>query len=289
MHIRNPVEWVLGQFHATEMLGSAAPETYFSTTESGPPMVRPIGFADVFLALGQGWEDFTAARTDLIMLWLIYPVMAAYLVAADFYGQLIPLLFPVASGFALVGPLFAIGFYEMSRQRELTGQMHWRDGFNVLRSPAIGAITGMGLTLIALFLAWLAVAELIYDVTLGPVQPTGWLPFFSAVLTTPRGWEMIVLGVGIGAVFAVLVLVIASISFPLLLDRPATLGTAIRTSVAAIMLNPAPLALWGAIVGGGLVLGTIPAFAGLIVVLPVLGHGTWHLYRTMVPRPGSAA
>jgi uncharacterized membrane protein len=288
MHIRNPVEWVLGQFQATEMLGSAAPETYFSTTESGPPMVRRIRFADVVLALGQGWEDFTTSRTDLIMLWLIYPIMAAYLVAADFYGQLIPLLFPVASGFALVGPFFAIGFYEMSRQKELTGQMHWQDGFNVLRSPAIGAITGMGLTLIALFLAWLAVAELIYGATLGPAPPSGWRSFFSAVFATPKGWEMIALGVGIGAVFAVLVLVIASISFPLLLDRPATLGTAIRTSVAAITRNPAPLALWGAIVAGGLALGTIPAFAGLIVVLPVLGHGTWHLYRAMVPPPGAA-
>ncbi len=289
MHIRNPVEWVLAQFQAAEMLGSAAPETYFSSTESGLPMVRRIRFADVFLALRRGWEDFTAARTDLIMLWLIYPVMAAYLIAADFYGQLIPLLFPAAAGFALVGPLFAIGFYEMSRQRELTGQMHWRDGFNVLRSPAIGSITGMGLTLIALFLAWLVVAELIYDATLGPQPPAGWLSFFYAVFTSAPGWEMIVLGISAGAVFAVLVLVIASISFPLLLDRPATLKTAIRTSVAAAARNPFPLALWGAIVAAGLALGTLPAFAGLIVVLPVLGHGTWHLYRAMVPRSGKAA
>lgn len=286
MHIRNPVEWVLAQFQATEMLGSTAPETYFSTTESGPPKVRRITLGDTVLALRRGWEDFAAARTDLIMLWLIYPVMAAYLVAASFNGQLIPLLFPVASGFALVGPLFAIGFYEMSRQRELTGQMHWRDAFGVLRSPAIGAIAGMGLTLVALFIAWLAVAELIYSATLGPQPPAGWMSFFTAVFTTTKGWEMIVLGISTGAVFAVLVLVIASISFPLLLDRPATLGVAIRTSVAAVRRNPFPLALWGAIVTAGLVLGTIPVFVGLIVVLPVLGHGTWHLYRAMVPRAG---
>ena len=286
MHIRNPMEWVLAQFQATEMLGSTAPETYFFATDSGPPEVRYITLGDVLLALSRGWEDFAAARTDLIMLWLIYPVMAAYLVAASFNGQLIPLLFPVASGFALVGPLFAIGFYEMSRQRELTGQMHWRDAFEVLRSPAIGAIAGMGLTLVALFIAWLAVAEMIYSATLGPQPPAGWMSFFIAVFTTTKGWEMIVLGIGTGAVFAVLVLVIASISFPLLLDRPATLGVAIRTSVAAVRRNPLPLALWGAIVTAGLVLGTIPVFVGLIVVLPVLGHGTWHLYRAMVPRAG---
>jgi len=285
MHIRNPVEWVVGQIHTPEVLGSASPETYFSTTDSNPPEVREISPGDALRALRLGWEDFSAARTDMIMLWLIYPVMAAYLVAADFYGQLIPLLFPVAAGFALVGPLFAIGFYEMSRQRELTGQMHWHDGFSVLRSPAIGAVTGMGLLLIALFLAWLVVAQIIYDATLGPQPPAGWLPFLTAVFTTPQGWEMAVLGIASGAVFAVLVLVIASLSFPLLLDRPVTLGGAIRTSAAALARNPAPLALWGAMVATLLALGALPAFAGLIVVLPVLGHGTWHLYRTMVPRP----
>ena len=287
MHIRNPVEWVVGQIHTPEVLGSASPETYFSTADSNPPEVREIAPADALRALRQGWEDFSTARTDMIILWLIYPVMAAYLVATDFYGQLIPLLFPVAAGFALVGPLFAIGFYEMSRQRELTGQMHWRDGFGVLRSPAIGAVTGMGLLLIALFLAWLVVAQIIYDATLGPQPPAGWLPFLTAVFTTPQGWEMAVLGIASGAVFAVLLLVIASLSFPLLLDRPVTLGGAIRTSAAALARNPAPLALWGAMVAALLVLGALPAFAGLIVVLPVLGHGTWHLYRTMVPRPGS--
>jgi uncharacterized membrane protein len=281
--VTNPVTWVVGQIGATDALGSTPAEEYFSTTESGVPPLRRIGTAEVLAALRRGWDDTGKGRADLVMLWLIYPVMALYLAAADHYGQLVLLLLPVATGFALVGPLFAIGMYEMSRQRELTGELHWTDGFKVLRSPSIGAITGLGLGLIALFGAWLVVAMGVAQICLGPNIPTG-LGFFSAAFTTAPGLAMLALGTAAGAVFAVLVLVISSVSFPLLLDRSATLGTAIRTSVQAVRLNTGAMALWGVIVAVGLVLGSIPVFAGLIVVLPILGHGTWHLYRAMVPR-----
>jgi uncharacterized membrane protein len=280
--IGNPVTWVVQQFSATEVLGSAPPKEYFTTTDSGVPPLRRIGTGAVWRALREGWSDTGKGRADLVMLWLIYPVMALYLAAADYYGQLVLLLLPVASGFALVGPLFAVGMYEMSRQRELTGELHWMDGFKVLRSPSIGAIAGLGLGLIGLFAAWLAVATGIAQLCLGPDIPTG-LGFFAAAFTTAPGWAMLALGTAAGAVFAVLVLVISSVSFPLLLDRPATLGAAIRTSVQAIRLNTAAMGLWGVMVALGLLLGSIPAFAGLIVVLPILGHGTWHLYRAMVP------
>jgi len=283
MHIGNPVTWVFSQFGATEAIGSTPAQEYFTTTDSGVPALRRIGSQQVWAALRHGWDDTGRGRADLVVLWLIYPLMALYLVAADYYGQLVLLLLPMASGFALVGPLFAVGMYEMSRRRELTGELHWVDGFNVLRSPSIGAIAGLGLGLIALFGAWLVVAVGIAALCLGPNIPTG-LGFFTAAFTTAPGWAMLGLGTIAGAVFAVLVLVISSVSFPLLLDRPATLGTAIRTSVQAVRLNPGAMALWGVVVALGLVLGSIPAFAGLIVVLPILGHGTWHLYRAMVPR-----
>lgn len=283
MHINNPVTWVISQFSAAEAVGSTPPGEYFVSTDSGVPPLRRIGTGAVWAALRAGWDDTGKGRADLVMLWLIYPVMAVYLAAADFYGQLVLLLLPVATGFALVGPLFAVGMYEMSRQRELTGELHWVDGFKVLRSPSIGAIAGLGLGLIALFAAWLTVATGIAQLCLGPDIPTG-LGFFSAAFGTGPGWAMLGLGTAAGAVFAVLVLVLSAVSFPLLLDRPATLGAAIRTSVHAVRLNTGAMALWGVVVALGLLLGSIPAFAGLIVVLPVLGHGTWHLYRAMVPR-----
>jgi uncharacterized membrane protein len=95
---------------------------------------------------------------------------------------------------------------------------------------------------------------------------------------------MIVVGVGVGFVFAVLVLSISVISFPLLLDREVGLTKAVSTSVRAVAMNPIPMAVWGMIVAGGLVLGSLPLLLGLIIVMPVLGHGTWHLYRKVIAR-----
>jgi uncharacterized membrane protein len=101
--------------------------------------------------------------------------------------------------------------------------------------------------------------------------------------TSSAGWSLIVVGVGLGFLFAVLVLTISVISFPMLLDRDVGLFTAVATSIHAVVANPVPMAVWGLIVAGGLVLGSLPALLGLIVVMPVLGHATWHLYRKLVP------
>jgi len=104
------------------------------------------------------------------------------------------------------------------------------------------------------------------------------------VFTTEAGWALIVVGVGVGFLFAVVALVISVVSFPLLLDREVGLGTAVWTSIRAVMVNPVPMAVWGLIVASGLMIGSIPLFLGLIIVMPVLGHATWHLYRKVVPR-----
>jgi uncharacterized membrane protein len=104
------------------------------------------------------------------------------------------------------------------------------------------------------------------------------------VFTTASGWTMIVLGCGVGFLFALVVLAISVVSFPLMLDRGTALDTAVGTSIRAVLKNPGPMALWGLVVAGGLVLGSLPLFIGLIIVVPVLGHATWHFYRRVVPR-----
>jgi uncharacterized membrane protein len=128
------------------------------------------------------------------------------------------------------------------------------------------------------------VADSLYNVTLGPERPVSVTAFVHDVFTTDAGWVMIAAGIGIGFLFAVAVLAISVISFPLLLDRRVSAAAALRASLGAVAMNPGPMALWGLIVAFGLVIGSLPFFLGLVVVFPVLGHATWHLYRQVVER-----
>lgn len=288
-HIRNPVEWGLDQLKAAnlalEQTGHALrrPE---EARHAPLPAVRRIGVADLRDVLARGLADFAAYRTDVLFLCLIYPVAGLVLAWLAFNYNLLPLLFPLVSGFALIGPVAAVGLYEMSRRREQGMAITWADAFGVVRAPAFGAIVVLGLVLLAIFLLWLAAAYGIYLATLGPEPPASAGAFVHDVFTTGEGWALIVAGVGVGFLFAVLVLMIGVVSFPLLLDREdAGLYAAVATSIQAVVANPAPMAVWGLIVAGGLVIGSVPALLGLVIVMPVLGHATWHLYRKVVAAP----
>ena len=163
--------------------------------------------------------------------------------------------------------------------------MSWGDAFGVLATPAFGAILVLGLILLGIFLLWLITAYTIYQVTMGQEGIVSLGAFYRDVFTTGKGGVLIVVGVGIGFLFALLVLAISVVSFPMLLDRDVGLHTAVATSVRAVLANPVPMAAWGVIVAGGLMIGSLPLLLGLIVVMPVLGHATWHLYRKVVVHP----
>ncbi len=284
-HIRNPIEWGWDQIKGTgHVLESAATtvDGAWEGRETSAPVVRRIGVADLRQALTEGVRDFTACRTDVVFLCLIYPI--AGLIISRFaldYGFL-PLVFPLVSGFALIAPLFGVGLYEMSRRRELGIARGWSDAFAVARSPNLGSIVVLGLILLALFAAWLWAANLIYTVTLGPDQPVSATAFARDAVTTEAGWTMIAMGVGVGLLFALAVFAISVVSFPLLLDRNVGVGTAIATSLRAVRENAGAMALWAAIIVMGLAIGALPLLVGLAIVLPVLGHATWHLYRKVV-------
>ena len=285
-HIRNPIEWGVDQIRLAALSMESLGRSVRGSEESrhAPlPAIRRIKAADLKDVLVRGLDDFEAYRTDVVFICLIYPVVGIVLAWLTFGYETLPLLFPLASGFALVGPVAAVGLYEMSRRREQGIPITWMDAFGVVRSPGFGAILVLGLVLLAIFLLWLLAANVIYQVTLGPEPPVSIVAFARDVFTTSAGWTMILVGVGVGFLFALLVLAISVVSFPLLLDRDVGLYTAVWTSIRAVAANPGPMALWGLIVAGSLVIGSIPAFLGLIIVMPVLGHGTWHLYRKVVP------
>ena len=283
LHIRNPAEWAVDQVvHAGAAAKSVAES--IAGTHDAVPVVRRIAVGDLKDVLVKGFEDTGAYRTDVFFLCLVYPVIGLMLIGLAAHHAMLPLIFPIAAGFALVGPAAAVGLYEMSRRREGGRPANWSDAFGVISSHAFGAIAVLGLILFAVFLIWLGVAYVIYDRTLGPEQPGSIASFVRDVFTTNAGWTMIAVGVGVGLLFAVLVLSISVVSFPLLLDREVGLASAISTSIRAVAVNPMPMAVWGLIVAGGLLLGSLPLLLGLIIVMPVLGHATWHLYRKVLAR-----
>jgi len=285
-HVRNPIEWVWDLLKVSGFAVASAAHAIRGNEQlrhAAPPAVRRIAAADIRQVLASGLDDFAAYRTDVIFLCLIYPVAGLVLVRLAFGYEMLPLIFPLMSGVALIGPVVAIGLYEMSRRRERGDAASWADAFGVFRSPAFGAILALGLLLLAIFVLWLITAYAIYALTLGPAPPTSVAAFLRDVFTTNAGRAMIGIGVGVGFLFALVVLTISVVSFPLLLDRDVGLYAAVLTSVRAVRANPGPMALWGLTVAAGLVIGSLPALVGLAIVMPGLGHATWHLYRKVVP------
>jgi uncharacterized membrane protein len=246
------------------------------------PIVRKIGLSDLREALSKGLDDFMAMPSHLVFLGLIYPIAGVCLAALTFSNNALPLLYPLATGFALVGPFAAIGLYEISRRRELGMEASWQDAFDVLKSPSIPSIAALGVLLLVIFLAWLTTARMLYQSLFGYAVPSSYSQFINDVLTTPQGMTLILAGNALGFVFAVVVLSISVISFPLLLDRDVGAAVAIQTSIKAVLVNPLVMAAWGLIVAAALLVGSLPLFVGLAIAMPVLGHATWHLYRRVV-------
>ncbi len=286
--IGNPLSWSVDTLRdAGHYLGSVT-DSIRSEHPEAMPGIRRIDAGDIRIALRRGYEDFMACRSDVVFLCLLYPVIGATLAWLAIHRDFVQLVFPVMAGFALVGPAAAVGLYEMSRRREQGLDASWGDVLAIARSPSFGAIFALALLLGLVFLVWILAANGIYALTLGPEAPASPGAFLRDAVGTGRGWAMIVIGMGVGFLFAAAVLAASVVAFPLLLDRHVGLPVAVVTSLRVAAASPAAVATWGLIVAAGLVLGSIPVFLGLVVVLPILGHATWHLYRrAVVPPPGA--
>jgi uncharacterized membrane protein len=252
------------------------------------PVVRSIGLTDLKDALTKGLDDFWVMPTHVAFLSLMYPVVCLLLGSMTLGHDLVPDLYPLAAGFAIVGPFAAIGLYELSRRRELGLDVSWKHAFDVVYSKSLGSILALGILLSVIFVIWVAVARAIYVANFGYEPVTAVTTFAHEILTTPQGHNVIVVGSGVGFLFAVLAFSVSVVSFPLLLDRNVGVAAAALTSAKVVLRNPKTMMLWGLIVACSLVLGFLAFVFGLALVVPVLGHSTWHLYRKVVERDQSS-
>ena len=257
--------------------------------------VRKITSADANAALREGWDDFMSMRGDLIFIGLLYPLIGVVAATAILGGPLLPLLFPLVAGIGLLGPVAAIGFYEMARRREQGLGSNWQHFLDVRKRPAADEIATVAGLLLAIFALWLVTAGALYVLLWGWWNPP-WLSsfvwydshsagdFLTRLFTTKEGWALILLGNLVGLGFAALVVGISVVSLPMLVDCDVSATQAVSTSWRAARENPGVMFRWGLIVAALLVLGSIPLFIGLAVVLPWLGYATWHLYTKLVDR-----
>lgn len=280
--VGNPFEYVLKRLSWALSGGGRVADPLGRVHARHVPEVLPVTAADLKDALRRGVADFAAARDDVAFIAIFYPLAGLVLAAAFLRYDLLPMIFPLMSGFALLGPFAAVGLYEISRRREAGEDARWWHAASVLGAPGMGGILLMGLILVGLFLAWLGVAYQISLLAFADAPPVTFRSFLEQVFATGEGWAMAIIGIAVGFVFAAVTLAISAISFPMLLDRRVDVDVAIRTSLRVVARNPGIMVLWGLIVAGSLALGALPALLGLIVVVPVLGHATWHLYRKAV-------
>lgn len=264
---------------ATNMIARGVPR------KSKEILVRKINHEDLSTSLRQGLDDFLTFRGDIIFAGVVYTLIGLAAVVMTTSTPLMPFFLPVVAGVGLLGPLAAVGFYELARRRE-AGQkdVHWFDFLNVRKRPAadeMGIVAGL---LLLIFFVWLLAAGMLYAALFGWATPESIPDFLAMVFTTARGWMLIVAGGVVGAIFGWIVIALSVVSMPMLVDCNVSASEAVSASWRAAHANKGELIRWGIIVSALLVLGSIPLFVGLAFVLPWLGYATWHLYTRLIDR-----
>ena len=259
--------------------GDQYPQDIHPEAATGPVSIQRPGLEAISAALREGVADWKTFRTDVVVNVVIYPLACALLAGVILDRALLPFVFPICAGVALIGPIATIWFAALSRQRERDGTATSDAAAAIFDSPRRLTVQRLALLLIGLFALWIVVAGVLYSLTLGRVAGGS---FFGNLFATTSGNIMLVLGVLLGAGFALVALSIGLVGFQLALDREMGVGEVVALSVRTALANRQLSLAWGGVVVAGLVLGSLPGLLGLSITVPVLGHASWHLYRRLL-------
>lgn len=252
-----------------------------SVSGRSDPVVRRITTADIAEALTQGLRDFQAQPLFGLAFGLIYVLGGISIVLCVTAFGMVYLAYPLAAGFALIGPFVAIGLYEVSRRRELGQPISFGAIWRTVTSR--GEIAWMAFVSVFFFVIWMYQVRLLIALLLGlNASFSSFKEFMTVLLTTNEGLMFLVIGNLDGAALSLILFSLTVVSFPLLLERDVDFVTAMITSVRAVVTSPGPMIGWAAVITVLLIVSALPYFLGLLVTVPVLGHATWHLYRRIV-------
>ena len=248
------------------------------------PAVRALTFGDLGEILRLGLADFLAAPLFGLFFASIYALGGLLLAACILQFGLYWLLYPLVIGFSLIGPFVAAGLYEVSRRREQGHSLAWSSVLGVVWHQRRRELGWMAFVMLFVFWVWMYQARTLFAVFFGFQGFATFEGFLTAVLTTTNGWTFLLVGHAVGAIIALVLFALTVVSCPLLLDRNVDFVTAMITSIRAVFASPVVMIFWGLFVTACVVVSALPAFLGLLITLPVLGHATWHLYRRAVPQ-----
>lgn len=242
-----------------------------------------LTLADLRAALAAGWRDFRALPAYGLFFGAFYTLAGYALYHALFTRGEPGWLVLAAGGFPLVAPFTAVGLYEVSRRREAGLSLTWGAVLGAIRGRGDDQVAMMGFILFMAFGIWLGIAHGIFAVFLYS-STTG--PATLELFLHGKGLAMLIFGGFVGAMLALAFFAITVVSLPMLVDRRIDFITAIIVSLGAVRSNGRVMLIWAALIATLLFLAMLPAFLGLLVVLPLLGHATWHLYRRAVSPSG---
>ncbi len=263
---------------------TASEETTVISPRPSAVKINPIYFADVRAALKEGWRDFTRAPLIGLFFGAIYAAggIAIWLLLRVYHEPW--WIIPIAVGFPLIGPFVAVGLYETSRRLDAGQPLHFGEILTVILAQRKRQVAWMAFAVLFIFWMWLYEVRMLLAIFLGFKSFSSIEAFLQVATTTPEGIGFLIVGSGVGAFISFVLFCTTVVAIPLLLDREIDLITAIITSFKAVFQNPVPMIGWGITIVALTFAALLPMFLGLLIVLPVLGHATWHLYTRVVAK-----